>query len=949
MSFSLTGWWSGIVAEADRRHELAKSNSCVSEAPSSCLESTAPSFFSISTLTEQWQKIDQEAHRRLESRSAETTPPITPPSSFSPSLGVAATYFEEIDREAKKRIEADFASSQGEDPDPKQPGWVESLTSGAKEAAIRPYVIGGTNFNRCSPNVQKVSEEYQKAMTDAIKAAQDSCLPPDKLDLIIGEDVFEDAPASESLAASPLEDGKEVAERGREKIESEIKTFCKPLTAYLTFYLVHEIVAGQKIPLDAHERPICSYQEMTVEAMQESPSLDPLWDIYYEHLGKNLSWFALARVRLAYYLLYSCSNFVPNLIQECLTYATLTLHKIVTDEEQLDDRISTLLGSIEQYLILLNSSMELFGKEHGGGGNLDAYKASVVSKMFGDHFEELLDGAIKRKSWELTNQFFPKITFFRLGETSSRKFLRWAGRKISHYTNRALNVLVTLFLKAIVLPTIFRLIVKKVLSEDPKDVYLFKYKLQKTILEQVQKIDQKLKYPKEKKDEFITEVKNSKKLETVAAELTKILWAPSEESPEAIKRHYEDGSPEHKAISQALKNGIIKAGRVIIGTLHDPSLFEDSLSKLLASSTQALLESASRSAPKSFSSLKRDYNRDKRELALATNKLSLDLTDEVIDDAIDSDLEAFDRRTGRIQQRIQQKAGIIAESLTGLLSEIEFAAQNLTHKPKRLEALEAEDANVGTDLVPGQALISMDHFWAYLQELVQQMDVQGLTKQSKSITAALQEGLDEALQPLRKQTETIIGLAKDFDQIHRDFYFFFALERELIAMLDSLRETQKNLELEGSKKSSHEIFSHILQRTRNVFLLTKNIQNFIFEEEMGTIEQKEAELIDDLKGIDSDERIVRELNFLISPSGPVAELVIFMQRQSLRPFDSEKARNEIRRVFKETNLAPHLLGLIDRMLQFTSRADDADWEKLKPMILEQLSEESPLRKGFEGG
>ena len=332
-----------------------------------------------------------------------------------------------------------------------------------------------------------------------------------------------------------------------------------------------------------------------------------------------------------------------------------------------------------------------------------------------------------------------------------------------------------------------------------------------------------------------------------------------------------------------------------------------------------------RSHPKTFSSLKSDYNRDKRELRKETDKLALALTDETIDDALGSDLEAFDQRTGGIQAKIQYKTEWLAASLTILMSQIEAALKN----PENSFDDELDST-----------------FWTHIQEFVQEMDVQGLAKQHpKALPTALKEGLDEALQPLRKKTEQIIDLADSFDKVHKDYHLYSTVGRELGYSLDHLRTIRDHMEDSGFL--FEDAFSAIPKCTAKVFRLLQKLPNFISQREQEEIKNKEGLLRERLKSIDHEEMIISELNFLIGDSGPVYQLILFMQRQSLSPFNSEKARNTIREIFAKTNLPKDLMKLIDVMLRFTSRSEDSNWNNLKSIILEQLPRNSPLEEKFQ--
>ncbi|MCC6127894.1 MAG: hypothetical protein IT584_01695, partial [Chlamydiae bacterium] len=425
-SSSWIGWWSSIVAESDKRWELEKEKLRAPENPPPP-STSGSTFFSISAVKENLEQIDQEARRRLETKSAQYVPnqpglskpvasiikkaptlaePVEPEdqkssssSFFSTSLNTVKELCIETEQEAERRFEEENRQASlfsiGADLFTSAIDLVKGAASLAKEATSRPIVIGGTDINYYSLNVEKISEDSQKEMTSRVAAVRKDSLSLEELDIINGEFVEEASFIMESPEIG-LSESQEISKSGKEKIEDEIQAFCKPLIAHLTFHLLHEVIAGQKIVPDEQREQL--YQTMTRLAIEDSARDDPLWDIYYEHLGKNLYGFAYIKVRVFYLLFYSLSDFIPTLIRECSKHATGTLYEILTDEKQLDQHISTALERAENYLTRLNGSISEFGKQNGKGGNVDTYKKAVVHMMFGENPDGKFEESVKRAS-----------------------------------------------------------------------------------------------------------------------------------------------------------------------------------------------------------------------------------------------------------------------------------------------------------------------------------------------------------------------------------------------------------------------------------------------------------------------------------------------------------------------------------------------------------------------
>lgn len=841
-----------------------------------------------------------------------------------------------LKEEIEKEVEARRKLREAEIPVPPPPLPTEEKSSGKEEITIldqmkknfdRPIEIADQNYNPLSKDVADDAKKTRENIIAEVHLMEDSL---EKQRLVLGSD----PPLVSTSAIAPSTE--ELPSIDPQQTIAVIDQFEKRITAYITFFTLHEIIAGRLTPKNEHGEPVV-YQEM-IQHVANHPE-QTLWEIYYAKLGHELDWLPYIKVRLFYFLFYSVSNLIPKVIRELLVGVVQGLRaRFSQDSYHLDNFAGISLSYGEVILSKLSQALDDFSKgDANSKASLDEQKAAAVMSLF----QEELPSLIQRDSAHAIDLFFSQITFCELGQTSSIVPVRWLGSVISSLINWPTNILVKFILKRFVVPPVLDSMVRKALSDEPQEAYIFSRALYRVINRTLPTISVN-KRSERKPDSPISNA-NKDKLKTIATHLVKIFEAPADQTRENISRYCEERESATKdTLQKALEEGIIKAGETAVALLHDQNFLVDLFTKTLEATNEALV------SHNNFSELRKDSLREERELYIRLNDKVCTESRLLIQNIMNSNYQASDEKSENARSELQTKATM---TVIGLRQDLEQMKELFETADEYVRGDSNDPEGNFSQFLPAMTLDRMKDFCNVMQDFTQQMDFTlqentdaFVAKKEKEQKSAFIQRIDRMIQPLREQGLVIMQSMSKLDQDQKQYYHHFVMYQEVCQVIELLRAVAKNLqEPNDGTESSAPLFEKISGHLEKIHTLSGQLQDLIPVDTSKQMLQDAENFTQKLAEIDRKRALVRDLESLIDQhDGPAALLVCFRQgKQSsaLHNFDAEGAKRSIRDILQRSELYDSLSPTVDRMLQFLTSVQRKDFGRLTQLVEEQISSE----------
>ncbi len=542
--------------------------------------------------------------------------------------------------------------------EPEAQSWLDWL----KEWTEPMMPIDGKDINPFSVSVAEDAVKTRRASAKEIEKIRKEKLPPE----LISRNAAPPLILSDSVKQkSDVEHDKDVLlVEKRKKTDEELKKFNAAITAYSLFLFLHEYAAGQPFPIEEDEHSI-TYQKMVRRALEPKEGEEhlSLWQVYKEFLGKDLSLFAYIKAFLFYHVFFTISEFVPTLVNALTKGILDSSRKSLIRDETLAYLSSRILSYADTYLHIIDGARITFRKEHHVNGSEDDYIRAALEKSFSRKFEDL----IKEDSSKAVDFFLSdSISFCSLGENSSFIVVRKISETFSAVVNFFTNALVRIILKKFIIPSIFRSVIANAIDVSPQKSYIFTRGIYEVATNKVKTIREDLENPPPMKEAALP-IAGTEKLTDVSRILVTVL----------------DTSPNQQDdLSEDIKIGIEKGGKIALETLHDKKVMEELFASLFSSLYGSL------TSEETFQELKEQHDMWEEALNLESDELFTTLTDQAIQEKLSRPSQSLEEQTKSILSNIKAKSQAIFSQLQQLTPIIERIASSINDPKKALAVSE---------------------------------------------------------------------------------------------------------------------------------------------------------------------------------------------------------------------------------------------------------------------